>query len=112
MSIKASAAHLRMSDAYMSDAVGGALSPRGACDAAFDGGYFALLSVLSPDERIAFEHPSGEVVVLASRRLGLDATQGVELARIRHSPHDWPGLAEVLAWARGPRAKARELEGE
>ncbi len=110
--VQISAAHLRLSDADMNDAVGGALSPRGACDAAFDSGYFALLSVLTSDERAAFEHPSDEVVVLASSRLGLDATQGVELVRLRHSSNDWPGLAEVLAWARGPRAKAHELEGE
>lgn len=110
--VQISAAHLRLSDAYMNDAVGGALSPRGACDAAFDSGYFALLSVLTLNERAAFEHPGDAVVLLASSRLGLDATQGVKLARIRHSPHDWPGLAEVVAWASSARSKAHELEGE
>ena len=111
MRVRVSAAHLRLSDTYMNDAVGGGLSLRGACDAAFDAGYLGLLSVLTADERAAFEHPSGEAVVLASGRLGLDVSPGVQLAHIRYSSDDWPVLADVVAWAAGVRAKALELGG-
>jgi hypothetical protein len=105
-----SAAHLRMSDALLNDALAGVMSSRGACDAAFDAGYFALLAALTADERRAVEHPSERAVALASHRLGVDARHGAALASIRYSAEEWPGLAEVVAWAEGIRARARALE--
>jgi hypothetical protein len=104
--VDVSDAHLRMSDALMNDALAGVLSPRGACDTAFDAGYFALLGALSAGERRAFEHPSERVVVLASSRLGLNARRGEVLARIRYSADEWPALTEVVAWAEGVREAA------
>lgn len=105
-----SAPHLWTSDVLMRDALAGMMSPRGACDAAFDAGYFALLSALTADERRTFEHPSDIAIALASLRLGLDAMQSAALASIRYSAKEWPGLAEVVAWAEGVRARARALE--
>ncbi len=101
--VDVSDAHLRMSDAFMNDALAGVMSPRGACDAAFDAGYFALLGTLTSDERRALDHPSERAVVLASQRLGLDARLGVALASIRYSAEEWPGVPEVIAWAQGVR---------
>jgi hypothetical protein len=104
--VNISPAHLRMSDALMNDALAEVLSPRGACDAAFDAGYFALLGALTDDERRALEHPSQRAVALASCRLGLDARPGVALASIRYSAEEWPALTEVVAWADGVREAA------
>jgi hypothetical protein len=94
----------------MSDAATGLLSPRGSADAAFDGGYFALLSVLTRDERVALQHPSEKAVILASQRLGLDPRQGLALACTRYSAEEWPAPGEVIAWAESVRAQARRFE--
>lgn len=109
MPVRISAAHMRLSDTYMNDATSGAMSPRGSCDAAFESGYFALLSALTSDERAASSHPSELLVVLASRRLGLDPSPGVALAAVRYSPEAWTSLEDVVAWAEKVRARAREL---
>lgn len=108
-SIPFSERHLEMSDVYMRDAASGYLSPRGIFDATFDGGYFALLSVLTDEERRGHEHPSPQVLEIASRRLELDAQPGVYLQGCRYSGDEMPALAEVLAWAEGVRARVREL---
>lgn len=105
-----STAHLALSDTYMSDAATGLLSPRGSADSAFDAGYFALLSVLTEDERAAMQHPSEQAVVLASQRLGLDPRRGLALACTRYSAEEWPEPGEVIAWADSVRAQARRFE--
>ncbi len=98
-----------MSDSCMRDARTGKLSPRGCVDAALDAGYFALLSVLTGEERRAYEHPSPQVVEIACRRLNLDSMPGVLLQGLRYSGDEAPSLVEVLAWAEGVRARARGL---
>lgn len=108
-SIQVSERHLEMSDAYMRDAHYGGLSPRGRFDATFDGGYFALLSVLTDEERRGHEHPSPQVVEIACRRLDLDSEPGVFLGGRRYSGDELPPLAVVLAWAENVRARVREL---
>lgn len=45
--------HLELSVLYLSEACSGKLSLRGCLDAALDAGYFALLSVLTEEERRA-----------------------------------------------------------
>ena len=109
MPVRISAAHMRLSDTYMNDATSGAMSPRGSCDAAFESGYFALLSALTSDERAASSHPSELLVALASRRLGLDPSPGVTLVATRYSPEAWTSLEDVVAWAKKVRARAREV---
>jgi hypothetical protein len=110
--IQISAAHLKLSDDLMKDAIAGVLSPRGACDAAFESGYLALLSAVTRDERVKATHPSDRLVALASRRLGLSSSQGVALARIRYSYDEWRSFAEVVTWAEEVRLRAREVEGK
>lgn len=107
--IQASERHLEMSDAFMRDASSGVLSPRGAFDAIFDGGYFALLSVLTDEERRSHEHPSPHVVEIACRRLKLETARGLFLQSLRYSGDDIPPLAEAFAWAESVRARVREL---
>jgi hypothetical protein len=110
--IQISAAHLQLSDDFMKDAMAGALSARGACDAAFESGYLALLSVLTRDERVGATHPSDRLVVLASNRLRMPFSQGVALATIRYSYEDWPSFEEVVAWAEEVRIRAQEVESK
>ena len=107
--IPISKAHMAMSDCYLRDAGYGGQSPRGRVDTAFDSGYLALLSVLTDEERRSHEHPSPQVVEIASRRLALDPGRGVFLQSCRYSGDDMPALPDVLGWAEGVRARVREL---
>jgi hypothetical protein len=107
--IEVSRAHMALSDVYLKDALGEAQSQRGRVDCAFEAGYAALLSVLSPPERDVPEHPSENAASLAAQRLGIDASQVAQLVRNRYSADEPPGLADALAWAETVRTRVGEV---
>jgi hypothetical protein len=107
--IEISLPHISMSDVYLRDALSDAQSQRGLVDCALDSAYFALLSVLSSNERRGSEHPNAHLIEMASRRLGLDPSVGMTMMRSRYSPAQHPTLSEALEWAEGVRAKVRAL---
>jgi hypothetical protein len=102
-----SRAMMAASDAYLLDASSEHQSERGRWDAAFESGYLALLSVLSPVERDVDDHPNEIALLLASERLGVDADQGCSLLRMRYLAERTRGFEEVSAWAAGIRSLVR-----
>ncbi len=94
-----SRAMMAASDTYLLDASSEHLSERGRWDAAFEAGYLALLSVLSPVERDVDDHPNEIALLLASERLGVDARLGRSLLRMRYAADRACGFEEVSSWA-------------
>lgn len=94
-----SRAMLAASDTYLLDASSEHQSERGCWDAAFDSGYLALLSVLSPVERDVDDHPNEMALLLASERLGVDAERGTSLLRMRYGADRTRSFEEVVTWA-------------
>jgi hypothetical protein len=102
-----SRAMMAASDTYLLDASSEHQSERGRWDAAFDSGYLALLSVLSPLERDVDDHPNEIALLLASERLGVDADQGRSLLRMRYAAERTRSFEGVLSWATRVRAAAK-----
>lgn len=80
--------------------------------AAYQSGYFALLSALSVDEiRLMGDHPSAKAAALAAQRLQLlppDQALASDGAAAYYSPDSMLGTAAgLVAWARRVRAAAR-----
>ncbi len=99
-----------LSDSYLRDASSNAQSHRGRIDSAFEAGYAALLSVLTPTERNVPEHPHSGAASLAAKRLGVDGSQAAYMVRTRYSVDQGPDLAEAMAWAACVRARVQGLE--
>lgn len=96
---------LKLSDDYLRDAQAAVQSERGRVDCAFEAGYAALLSVLTPEQRADVEHPSAELLVKAARIAGVDAVPGLAALRKRYAPDSQrQSLHEVLSWAKRVRA--------
>jgi hypothetical protein len=104
-----SLAHVARSDDFFRDAQSDYSSPRGRRDAAFESGYFALLSVLTPAERDLPDHPHANVITLGAARVGISPTDGLRFAHARYAFDDRPELTEVLAWATDIRVRVRAL---
>lgn len=102
----------RQSQDYLRMAMDKAATPSAANAAAYQAGYFALMSALSVEEvGLAVDHPSANAAGLAARRLQLstaDQTLAEKGASAYYSPqpeHD-PPLSDRIAWARRVRAAA------
>jgi hypothetical protein len=84
----------------------------GQTDAAYQAGYFALMSALSTDEVSTFaDHPSAAAAALGAERLQLqrdDCVLAEEGAAGYYSPKPASGqpLSAHVAWARRARAAA------
>jgi hypothetical protein len=101
---------MQLSDDYMRDAQSDAHSTRGRIDAAFDSGYFALLTLFERVECDAATHPSVELMLEAGRRLGMSMSPGMRLSRARYAGDDErPSLEEALEWAESVRAKMQTV---
>jgi hypothetical protein len=96
---------MRLSDDFMRDARSDAQSTRGRIDCAFESGYFAMLSLFTPEERKSVEHPSLELLDEAARRLNIDPEPGILLGRTRYAANDEERLSleEALSWANAVR---------
>lgn len=104
-----SRAMMAASDTYLLDASSEHQSERGRWDAAFESGYLALLSVLSPVERDVDDHPNEIALLLASGRLGIDADRGRSLLRMRFAADRACGFEEVSSWAAQVRFVVKKL---
>lgn len=102
----------RLSRSHLSDAMQAPSGDLGASQAAYQAGYFALMSSLSPEEVGSFlDHPNVEAAALGAQRLGL--SQGdLDTAREDATGYYSPAarsLQEVrrqMEWARRARAAA------
>lgn len=102
----------KLSRTHLADALQAPSANAGATGAAFQAGYFALMSSLSADEVGAFmDHPNVEAAVLGAHRLQL-TTDDLAIAREgavnyyspeAQSDHD---VRRQVEWARRVRAAA------
>lgn len=99
-----------MSTVALDDAQRGILSKTGAINAAFDSGYFVLLSVLPEDVAgAAQEHPRVDLVRNASLALRLskaDRVAAEDLATSYYSVRQSMSLHDCVRWAKRVRIAA------
>lgn len=102
----------KLSRTHLADALQASSANADAAGAAFQAGYFALMSSLSPDELGAFmDHPNVEAAVLGAQRLQLtpdDLAIAREDAANYYSPAAWSDVdvRRQVEWARRTRAAA------
>lgn len=102
----------RQSQDYLRMAIDSASADAGAAGAAYQAGYFALMSALSTEEVVLFvDHPSAGAASLAAKRLQLsteDRAVAEQGAANYYAPQSERGspLHDRIAWARRVRAAA------
>ncbi len=101
-----------LSRSHLVDALQASSADAGAANAAFQAGYFALISSLSQDEVGSYQdHPNVEAAILGARRLGLtpdDLEMAGKDAADYYSPaaRSDQDFRRQLEWARRARVAA------